>query len=245
MKRSFAALAPCDQGTHRRVLHDIMGRTSGAVAKSQVRIVDPLGFAEVARALVERGVWGEVGVRAVSRATGLPASRLSEWMQGRRHALSREHFLRLNDAVTYSTEGEISLPGGLGVLWRSVGEPLDELGFFPSPSDTRGNGPFDPPARFLEDLIGETAVAHLRRGTLPARESKFWHEDLGLSPVWITPEAFDSLGHLGVSLGFEGDRDGVAIFETEKGARCKVWFNHGAIERPATASGRRDRARRR
>ncbi len=222
-----------------------MGRTSGAVAKSQVRIVDPLGFAEVVRALVERGVWGEVGVRAVSRATGLPASRLSDWIQGRRHALSREHFLRLNDAVTYSTEGEISLPGGLGVLWRSVGEPLDELGFFPSPSDTRRKGAFDPPARFLEDLIGETAVAHLRRGSLPGRESRFWHEDLGSSPVWVTREAFDSLGRLGVSLGFEGDRDGVAIFETEKGARCKVWFVDNRITPPASASGRKLRPRRR
>lgn len=216
------------------VLHDIMGRRPGSVARSQVRIADPEAFASVVRSLVQRGVYGATGVRAVAELTGIPAPRLSEWTAGRRRALSREQFAALFNWVTAATaqNGVAELES----LLYAVELPEDGGGLFPLPPQTDPFARRREHARFLEDVITRATESRLARGVVPADESPFWSEDLGVGPLWVRPRVFDFLRRLLVPPpAFDADGEEPHEFETERGTRYRVRFPRGRIAPPDRA----------
>ena len=206
-----------------------MGRTSGALARTHVRIVDHHTFAGVVSALASRGLFGETGLRAISRESGIPASRLSDWMQARRHGLSREHFQRLHDAVIYSTDGDLSMPHGLDALFRSVEAPANGRGFYPEDPPRTRRRRRTREAVFIEDIVG-AAADRIARGQTPSAGSPFWDDalwqrELFERPVYVTVALLRVLeSRLALSIGYEADDGAPITAETDRGARCVIWI---------------------
>lgn len=227
-----------------------MGRTAGALAKSHVRIVAPSKFAAAVRALADRGLNGEVGVRAVGRSIEIPASRLSEWMQGRRHGLSREQFSRLHDGVLYSTQGHVDFPDGLTALYESVAPPADGLGFWPeNPRPKARHTPSAPV--FFEDIFG-AAADRVARGDTPAEGSPFWDDEIWQRhvfgrPLYVTEKVLRVLqSHFpAFPIGY-GSTDGAPSLEdTRLGLRCRIWIDPPLGYAPQSSGRRAGSTRRR
>lgn len=220
-----------------------MGRTKGAVAKDQVRITDRVLLSGVVSALVDRGVEGHSGLRAVARITGLPASRLTDWRSGRRSGLSRGHFATLFYWVNVLCAGDLAADFGSGALLSSVGQPEDGLGLWPAPTPHRPPRPREP--EFLEAVFGQADAARIERGLPPSPASPVWDRWPVNRPLLATPKQYDMLRvHLHPPPGFEAAADGTpAVVETGNGPRVTLYFSYPAESphRPSQSARRRSR----